>query len=116
MGIYNDILSDNFLQIHFVIMKSENDIILPWPFLNKVTYKLIYQNKKLDSRHEDLIKTYEPYLQGSSGNKFLRPTLDENERWTNSFCPLRRLSGNYLWNNTVIIKLFVHDVKNQQAP
>ena len=96
------------LQIHFVIMKSENDIILPWPFRNKLTYKLIDQKKKPGIGCEDLIDTYEPCLQGSSGNKFLRPTLDENERWTNRFFPLHRLSDrDYLLNDTAIINVVV---------
>ena len=110
MGICPSYLpgEDFSLYIDFVIMKSENDIILPWPFCNKLTYKLIDQKKNRGIGCEDLIRTQKPYLQGISRNTFLRPTLDENERWTYRICSLSRLSDrDYLLNDTVIINVVV---------
>ena len=109
MGIYKSPHSlENFLKLHFVIMKSENDIILPWPFCNMLTYELIDQKQEPGIGCEDLIRTYRPYLKGKSRNKFLRPTLDENERWGNGLCHLPCLSDrDYLLNDTAIINVVV---------
>ena len=109
MGIYKSPHSlENFLKLHFVIMKSENDIILPWPFCNVLTYELIDQKQEPGIGCEDLIRTYRPYLKGKSRNKFLRPTLDENERWGNGLCHLPCLSDrDYLLNDTAIINVVV---------
>ena len=109
MGIYKSPHSlENFLKLHFVIMKSENDIILPWPFCNMLTYELIDQKQEPGIRCEDLIRAYRPYLKGKSRNKFLRPTLDENERWGNGLCHLPCLSDrDYLLNDTAIINVVV---------
>ena len=109
MGIYKSPHSlENFLKLHFVIMKSENDIILPWPFCNMLTYELIDQKQEPGIGCQDLIRTYRPYLKGRSRNKFLRPTLDENERWGNGLCHLPCLSDrDYLLNDTAIINVVV---------
>ena len=107
MGICKNFSGENSLKIHFVIMKSENDIILPWPFRNKVTYRLIDQIRKPGIGCKDIIGTYEPSWRDSLV-KFLRPGLDKNERWTNIFCPLSRVSGmGYIFNDTVIINVVV---------
>ena len=109
MGIFkHTFLCPYLLKIYFVIMKSENDNILPWPFCNKLTYELIDQKKNPGIRCENLICTYRPCLSGNSLNKFLRPTLDENERCAIWFYPLHRLSDrDYLLNDTVIINVVV---------
>ena len=96
------------LRIHFVIMKGENDIILPWPFNNMVTYKLIDQQKNPGIECHDVTRTVRPYLKAESRNKFLRPIQEENERWTNNFCGLPLLSDrDYLLNDTTIINVVV---------
>ena len=96
------------LRIHFVIMKGENDIILPWPFNNMVTYKLIDQQKNPGIECHDVTRTVRPYLKAESRNKFLRPIQEENERWTNNFCGLPLLSDrDYLLNDTAIINVVV---------
>ncbi|CAH3170498.1 unnamed protein product, partial [Porites evermanni] len=93
------------LKIDFVIMQSENDIILPWPFRNMVTYELIDQQKKPGIKCKNLITKHRPLLKTESQNKFLRPILEENERWTNISHRLSYLSDRgYLLNDTVIIK------------
>ena len=96
------------LKIDFVIMQSENDIILPWPFRKMVTYKLIDQQKKPGIKCKNLITKHRTPLKTESQKKFQRPIQEENERWTNISHRLSYLSdGGYLLNDTVIIKVVV---------
>lgn len=101
-------VSSSSLSIHFVIMKSENDVILPWPFSKIVTYKVIDQQK--NSRVcEDWTTLCNPSSTDAKCKKsFLRPKLEQNPRWTNQI-PLSCLSERcYLLNDTVIINVLVY--------
>ena len=101
-------VSGSSLSIHFVIMKSENDVILPWPFSKIVTYKVIDQQK--NSRAcEDWTTLCDPSSTDAKCKKsFLRPKLEQNPRWTNQI-PLSCLSERcYLLNDTVIINVLVY--------
>ena len=97
-------VSGSYLSIHFVIMKSENDIILPWPFSKTVTYKVIDQRAC-----KDWTTPFDPYSTDAKCKKsFLRPKLEQNPRWTNQI-PLSLLSERgYLLNDTVIINVLVN--------
>ena len=100
-------ISGSYLNIHFVIMKSENDIILPWPFSNLVSYELIDQQKNPRGCF-NRTKNCEPTSADDRWEKsFVRPKLEENPRWTNQI-PLSLLSERgYLLNDTVIINVLV---------
>ena len=100
-------ISGSYLNIHFVIMKSENDVILPWPFSNFVTYEVIDQQKiSVQCKHWTTL--FNPLNADASWKKsFLRPKLEENPPWTNQI-PLSLLSERgYLLNDTVIINVLV---------
>ena len=98
-------VSGPYLNIHFVIMKSENDVILPWPFSKMVTYKVIDQHKN-PRACKDWTTPFDPDSTDATWKKsFLRPNLEENPPWTNQI-PLSRLSERgYLSNDTVIINI-----------
>lgn len=98
-------ISGSYLNIHFVIMKSENDVILPWPFSKMVTYKVIDQQKNPQAC-DDWTTPFDPSSTDARWKKsFVRPNLEENPRWTNQI-PLSRLSERgYLSNDTVIINI-----------
>ena len=98
-------ISGSNLSIHFVIMKSENDVILPWPFSKLVTYKVIDQQKNPRQCMHLTEKCNPPFADDRWKKSFLRPKLEENPPWTNQI-PLSRLSERgYLSNDTVIIKI-----------
>ena len=100
-------ISGSSLNIHFVIMKSENDVILPWPFSNLVSYELIDQQKNPRGCF-NRTKSCKPTSAVDRWEKsFVRPKLEENPRWTNQI-PLSLLSERgYLLNDTVIINVLV---------
>ena len=100
-------ISGSSLNIHFVIMKSENDVILPWPFSKTVTYKVIDQQKN-PQECKDWTNPFDPSSTDAKCKKsFLRPKLEQNPRWTNQI-PLSLLSERgYLLNDTVIINVLV---------
>ena len=102
-------VSGSNLNIHFVIMKSENDVILPWPFSNLVSYKVINQEKNPPVYCMHWTKNCNPTSADDMQEKsFLRPKLEENPRWTNQI-PLSLLSERcYLLNDTVIINVLVY--------
>lgn len=89
--------------------ESENDVILPWPFLNVVTYKLIDQ-QKYPQKCQHLTRTMRSDLKSNTLEKSIeRPTLGENPPWTyHMFSGLSELSERcYILNDTVIIKVVV---------
>ena len=109
VGLNSSKLLIPFLCIDLVIMKSENDVILPWPFLNLVTYKLIDQQKyPLECQHK--IVTLRPDLKNNALKKSLeRPILGENPPWTRySSIYLSTLSERcYILNDTAIIRVVI---------
>ena len=102
-------ISCSYLKFRLVIMKSENDVILRWPFFNLVTYEVIDQQKNsLECQH--LIRLMTPNLNNNTLKKSLeRPVLGENPPWTHSFSiGLSQLSERcYILNDTVIIKVVI---------
>ena len=101
-------VSGSYLNIHFVIMKSENDIILPWPFLNLVTYEVIDQQKNPRACKHWTVTCNPSSTDAKWKKTFLRPKLEQNPRWTNQI-PLSCLSERcYLLNDTVIINVIVY--------
>lgn len=100
-------ISGSYLNIHFVIMKSENDVILPWPFSNFVTCEVIDQQKiSVQCKHWTTL--FNPLNADASWKKsFLRPKLEENPRWTNQILLSRLSERCYLLNDTVIINVLV---------
>ena len=101
-------VSGSSLSIHFVIIKSENDVILPWPFSKIVTYKVVDQQKN-PRECKDWTNPFDPSSTDVKCKKsFLRPKLEQNPRWTN-LIPLSRFSERcYLLNDTVIINVLVY--------
>ena len=98
-----------YLSMGLVIMRSENDVILPWPFLNLVTYKVIDQDKALGELRS-WITTRKPNLINDSCRKIVeRPKLEENPPLMQKFLiPLSQLSQRcYLLNNTLIINVVI---------
>ena len=102
-------ISDSYLNIYLVIMKSENDVILQWPFCHHVSYKVIDQKRNpSECRH----KIASNYLMSSSFTNdrvksFGRPELEENRPWANQI-PLSCLSERcYLLYDAVIINVEV---------
>ena len=96
-----------FLCICLVIMKSENDVILQWPFLNLVTYKVIDQQKypqEFECRITPIFFGFnDKMLEKSLG----RPTLGENPPWDCSISLSKLSERCYILNDTVIIKVVI---------
>jgi len=89
------------MSMFFVIMKGEYDALLPWPFVQKVHFRLIDQD-----RIRDACDAFRPEPHSSS---FKRPTSDMNIA---SGCPqfishagLRE--GGYIQNDIMFIKVTV---------
>ena len=97
------------IKICLVIMKSENDVILPWPFLNLVTYKVIDQQEY----RQDFERMTTPLSLGlinkTSEKSLARPTLGENPPWTlKRLISLSELTERcYILNDTVIMKVVI---------
>ncbi len=95
----------SYMSLFFVVMRGEFDNILRWPFVHKVTFKLINQ-----ANNRDVVDTFQPDPMSSS---FRKPKSDMNIA---SGCP-RFVSHTDLKNNgfivddTVFIKCMVdtHD-------
>ncbi|XP_068731080.1 TNF receptor-associated factor 3-like [Montipora capricornis] len=92
------------LSVFFVIMRGEYDALLPWPFSQKVHFRLLDQD-----RVNDAFDAFRPDPRSSS---FKRPTSDMNIA---SGCPtfisqaeLRQ--GGYIRNDTMFIKITVDTV------
>ena len=89
------------VSVFFVIMRGEYDALLPWPFTQKVHFKLLDQD-----RIRDAYDAFRPDPQSSS---FKRPTSDTNIA---SGCPTflshRELrQGGYVRNDTLFLKITV---------
>ena len=89
------------MSIFFVVMRGEYDALLPWPFLQKVHFRLIDQD-----RIRDVNDAFRPEPNSSS---FKRPTSDMNIA---SGCPtfishMELRQGGYIRNDTMYIKIKV---------
>ena len=89
------------MSLFFVIMRGEFDNILPWPFTQRVTFRLINQ-----SNGRDIVDTFQPDPMSSS---FKKPKSDMNIA---SGCPRfishdNLKSGGYIVEDTIFIKCVV---------
>ena len=106
MGKSNLPLSRECINIYFVIMKSENDIILRWPFNKTVTLELTGQQKIPGKECRNFIQTcHSPVL--LSEGALQRPVLEENKRSFRFFCSPSAFSCGFHDLNNVIINVVV---------
>ena len=89
------------LSMFFVVMRGEYDALLPWPFLQKVHFRLIDQDRIRDA--------YDAFRPEPNSSSFKRPTSDMNIA---SGCPtfishLELRQGGYIRNDTMFIKITV---------
>ena len=99
---------ETHVSVFFVIMRGKYDALLPWPFTQKVNFKLLDQD-----RIRDAYDCLRPDPQSSS---FKRPTSDMNIA---SGCPtfishkeLRQ--GGYVQGDTIFVKIIV-DISSLQG-
>ena len=90
------------MSLFFVVMKGEFDNILPWPFTQRVTFRLI--NQKPEGR--DIVDAFQPDPMSSS---FKKPKSDMNIA---SGCPRfitheSLKNGGYIVDDTIFIKCVV---------
>ena len=91
----------NYMSLFFVLMKGEFDNILPWPFIHKVTFKLLNQGNGRDT-----VDTFQPDPMSTS---FSKPNSDMNIA---SGCPRfvsheDLKSGGFKVDDTIFIKCIV---------
>ena len=101
-------ISDSFLKIKFVIMKSENDVILPWPFFKRIVYIVVDQEKSsLESENRTILDA--DVSDNLVKKSFERPILEENPPWEYPcVLGLSELSERcYILNDTVIIRVVI---------
>ena len=89
------------MSMFFVIMRGEYDALLPWPFIQKVHFRLIDQDRIRDA--------YDAFRPEPNSSSFKRPTSDMNIA---SGCPtfisqteLRQ--GGFIRNDTMFVKITV---------
>ncbi|CAB3987422.1 TNF receptor-associated factor 1 [Paramuricea clavata] len=92
------------LSLFFVVMRGDYDALLPWPFQQKVSFKLIDQS----GNQQHIVESFQPDPQSPS---FQRPTSKMNVA---SGCPLfvpkpilHGARGGYIKDETVFIKITV---------
>lgn len=90
------------MSLFFVMMRGEFDNILPWPFTQRVTFRLINQS----TTGRDIVDTFQPDPLSSS---FKKPKSDMNIA---SGCPRfighdNLKSGGYIVDDTIFIKCVV---------
>ena len=99
------------LSIFFVILKGDYDVLLCWPFLQRVTIMLLDQEQR-----EDIIDSFTP---DSSMNCFKRPIHHHNVgTGYPMFAPLNYLDTQtygYIKDDTMFIKVKV-DIADLQSP
>ena len=95
------------LSLFFVVMKSEYDSLLQWPFTNKVTLTLINQ-----SGGPDVTDTFKPDPKSSS---FQRPKTEMNvASGCPRFVPLDDLHRNgFIKDDTIFIKVKVETISSR---
>jgi len=92
----------NYLSVYFVIMRSDFDSILKWPFKEKVTFTLIKAGGK-----EGLSQTF---LSGKAAETCRRPTTEKNAGLgAPQFITHRELEKDYIIDGSVFIKLTIPD-------
>ena len=92
-----------YISLFFVIMRSQYDALLPWPFNQKVTLMLLDQG----STEEHVVDAFRPNPNSSS---FKRPVSDMNiASGCPLFVPLNLLESNrsYVKDDTAFVKIIV---------
>lgn len=89
------------MSMFFVVMRGEYDALLPWPFLQKVHFRLIDQDRIRD--------THDAFRPEPNSSSFKRPTSDMNIA---SGCPtfishMELRQGGYIRNDTMFVKITV---------
>lgn len=95
------------VSLFFVLMRSEFDALLPWPFQQKVKLSLLDQTPFLNSSDkQDVVEVFRPDVRSSS---FQRPTTEMNiATGCPKFAPKAYLaSERYIRDDTIFIKIEV---------
>ena len=89
------------MSMFFVIMRGEYDALLPWPFIQKVHFRLIDQDRIRD--------TYDAFRPEPHSSSFKRPTSDMNiASGCPTFIPQSELrQGGFIRNDTMFVKITV---------
>ena len=92
------------MSLFIVIMRGDNDALLSWPFRQRITFKLLDQD-----RIADVSETFRPDPNSSS---FQRPRSDMNiASGCPMFCSHSSLrSRGYIRDDTIFIKVIVDTV------
>ena len=93
------------MSVFFVLLRSEHDAILRWPFKQKVTFKLYDQQ---NNNRENIVDAFRPDLNSKS---FAQPETDMNiASGLPLFVPQAKLfdpNHAYIKNNTMFLKVIV---------
>ena len=95
------------LSLLLVIMKGENDAMLPWPFLKKVEFRLVDQQEDPKER-ENVVLSFTGHKE--SKEAFGRPVNDENVQGYGSpvFVSHEKLKARrYIVDDTLFIQIEV---------
>lgn len=89
------------ISLFFVVIRGEYDAILPWPFVQKVYFRLVDQDKI-----RDIVETYHPDPNRSSTK---RPTSDMNiaSGFPTFVSQVEVRKGGYIRGDTIFIKVTV---------
>ena len=89
------------MSMFFVIMRGEYDALLPWPFIQKVHFRLIDQDGIRD--------TYDAFRPEPHSSSFKKPTSDMNiASGCPTFIPQAGLrEGGYIRDDTMFVKITV---------
>ena len=89
------------VSMFFVVMRGENDALLPWPFHQKVHFRVIGQDSIRDA--------YDAFHPEPTSSSFKRPTSDMNiaSGWPVFISQKDLRQGGYIRNDTVFIKITV---------
>ena len=88
----------------FVVMRGEYDALLPWPFRQKVHFRVIDQDKIRDA--------HDAFHPDPTSSSFIRPTSDMNiaSGWPVFISHKDLRQGGYIRNDTVFIKITVETI------
>lgn len=98
------------LSIFFVVMKSQYDELLKWPFVKRISFRLL--------NHEDVSKTRkESFLSDRNSSSFQRPTKEMNIA---AGCPMfveksRLENDGFIINDSLFIETKVEDDRRPNA-
>ena len=97
------------LSVFIVIMKGEYDAILPWPFLQRLTFTLVDQQEDTSQRENVVMSLKaDPTLES-----FARPVGDENMGcgFPTFVSHVKLQTRRYIVDNTIFLKVKIEDPK-----